>query len=76
MATIEDFFPTYIDSFKADVGARASHIEQLSNEEIILRALELIMEEQQRTGHRSEDWPSNDHNATRFVLHNRARRER
>lgn len=65
---IAAFWPSYIDEFKTDMAERIVANNQLTTDALILTALYEIMNEQQRTGHRSEGWPSPRHQSIRFTL--------
>lgn len=69
---VEEFFSRRIDEFKVDMGKRVQELSFMPDNQLILAALFEIMCEQERTGHRSEGWPSRDHNAIRFMLHHRS----
>lgn len=76
MSTVNEFWPTYIDEFKEHMGVLADELESVPDEDLIMLALFHIMDEQQRTGHRSEGWPSDHHQAVRFTLHNRTEQDK
>lgn len=65
---VKEFWPGHIDSFLERMERLWRKYKKLDDEDLILLSLYEIMTEQQRTGHRSNGWPSDSHQAIRFTI--------
>ncbi len=69
MSAVDDYFPYSIEEYKGKIEEKASELQGILPQDLIMKALKLIMEEQQRRGGTAPGWPSDDHAAMRFFLH-------
>ncbi len=62
----------FTDEAKAELSAEQEKLQDVPDAQLIMQALAAILEEQYRTGHRSEGWPPLRDRAIQWELEERS----